>query len=261
MTPWLVLGPSFFLAAALYASVGHGGASAYLAVFALTGFARPQIATVALALNLFVASTAFLQYRKAGFFAPALLLPFVCASVPAAFVGGYLKIGERMFAGLLAFALIFSALRFLVYPEQKAGPPEGPLQPEASRFLTFPAALRWGVGVPVGLLLGLLAGMVGVGGGIFLSPLLLLLGWAGVKQTAATSAAFIVVNSVAGLMGHAARADFPDLRLLLPLTACVFAGGWAGSYTGAFRLRKRTVRILLGLVLLAASLHLFRKAF
>ncbi|MEX2431491.1 MAG: sulfite exporter TauE/SafE family protein [Dehalococcoidia bacterium] len=244
MEPWqfVLLASLLFIVAALYASVGHGGASGYLAVLSLFAFAPREMATTALVLNVLVAGMAFSQFRRAGYFRGRLLLSFLAASVPAAFVGGLVHVPPETYALLLAAVLIVSAVRLAWpgLPGVETSSARGP-------------ALR--VTLPAGAGIGLLSGVVGVGGGIFLSPVLLLLKWATVKETAAVSAAFIVVNSISGLAGRAVSGNW-ELGGLLWFVPIAFAGGVLGSYAGAWRLQSLTVRRLLGLVLLLAGVKL-----
>ncbi|MDP1708311.1 MAG: sulfite exporter TauE/SafE family protein [Gammaproteobacteria bacterium] len=239
---WLV--PLFFLAALAYSSVGHGGATTYLAIFALFGFARADIVPTVLALNLLVSGLAFLNYQRAGHFEPRLLLPFIIASIPAAYVGGATQLTPETFSLLLGFTLLAAALRFLLP------------RPIATLTAITPARL-YGVGVPVGLLLGFMAGLLGIGGGIFLSPLLLVLGWADAKKTAALSAAFIFLNSAAGLLAQTGKV-LPDWSLAGWLGAAVLLGGALGSYSGAFRLSSPVLLRVLALVLLMAGFKLIK---
>lgn len=239
---WLV--PLFFLAALAYSAVGHGGASTYLAIFALFGFARADIVPTVLVLNLLVSGLAFINYQRAGHFELRLLVPFIVASIPAAYLGGATQLSPAAFSLLLGVALLAAALRFLLLP-----------RPAAAAMPTLTTARLYGIGIPVGLLLGFMAGLLGIGGGIFLSPLLLVLGWAGAKRTAAVSAAFIFLNSGAGLLAQTSQA-LPDWTLAGSLAAAVLAGGALGSYSGAFRLSSRILLRLLALVLLLAGLKL-----
>jgi hypothetical protein len=225
-----------FLVAALYSSVGHGGASGYLAALALCGYAPAEMKTSALLLNLLVAGIAFVNYRRAGHFNARLFWPFAVASIPAAFVGGLMKIAPSVYAGLLAFALVAAALR-LILPDFKKSTPSPPNLP---------------ISAAVGAGTGLLSGMVGVGGGIFLSPIVILCGWADAKTTAGISAAFIWVNSAAGLLGQL-RQGMPGALSLWPLALCAAAGGLIGSNVGARRLTPMGLRRLLGAVLLVAA--------
>ncbi|MBI3608714.1 MAG: sulfite exporter TauE/SafE family protein [Nitrospirae bacterium] len=241
---WAILILGVLLVAVLYSSVGHGGASGYLALLVLAGFARPEITPVVLVLNILVASIGFVAYRRAGHFSSALLVPFVVASIPAAFVGGMLAVDDRAYRFILGCALAAAAIRFLLVPSI------------ASPSRPIPTRRTWEIGLPVGAVLGLLAGMVGIGGGIFLSPLLLFMGWADAKQTAAVSAAFIVLNSLTGLSAQFLRGASLDWSLTLPLLAAVAVGGAIGSFLGATRFSLLALQRLLGIVLALAGLKL-----
>lgn len=236
-----------FLVAVAYSSVGHGGASGYLAVLSFFSLAPAAMAPSALCLNLLVAGTSFLAYRRAGHFTPRLLWPFLLTSVPFAFLGGLAQVSPRVYMILLAAALLFAAYRLLaVVPSE-----------QEESFLRVPPLA---VALPVGAAVGFISGLVGVGGGIFLSPLVILLGWADAKRTAAASAAFIWVNSAAGLYGHLSRTPV-DWRSLLLLVGAAFVGGLLGSQLGARRFPGLWLRRILGGVLLFATLKLLRAAF
>ncbi len=240
--------PLFLVAAMLYSSVGHGGASAYLAILVLAGFSRDTIAPTVLALNILVTSLATLNYYRSGHLNLRMLMPFALASIPAAFLGGLARISEETFSAILGITLLVAALRFLIFTK-----------PIGGKSVLTPVLL-FAVGLPVGFGLGFLAGLIGIGGGIFLSPLLLIMGWADAKKTAAVSAGFILLNSSSGLSAHVLRGA-TSWELLLPLGAAVLAGGWIGSYTGAFRLAPVTLQKLLGGVLLVASLKMIKDLF
>lgn len=242
---WLL--PSLFLIAVLYSSVGHGGASGYLALLVLAGYARPDITPVVLLLNIAVASTAWFHYTRAGYFSTRLLFPLVITSIPAAFLGGMILLSDRIYSALLGFTLLIAALRFLFLTRV--------LNPEEKTATLSPKLWL----LPLGALLGLLAGMVGVGGGIFLSPLLLFLGWADAKKTAAISAAFIVLNSISGLSAHLLQGAVIDWSLLSSVATTIFIGGFIGSFLGAWRLSLLSLQQLLGSVLAVASLKLIIK--
>jgi uncharacterized membrane protein YfcA len=232
------------LIALLYSSVGHGGASGYLAVLALAGFAKPEITPVVLWLNIVVASLAFVAYYRAGHFLPRVLAPFIVTSIPATVIGGMMAVSSRTYAVILGVALVLSAGRFLVSPNPKPGAPR------------IGTTRLWILGPMIGAVLGVLAGMVGIGGGVFLSPLLLLLGWADAKQTGAVSSAFIVVNSLGGLVGHLARGAAFDWGIAAPLSAAVIIGGVVGSRIGATWLSLPTLQRVLAVVLAAAGVKL-----
>lgn len=240
---WAVLIIGVLVIAVLYSSVGHGGASGYLAVLVLVGFARPAMTPVVLLLNLVVAGIGFTVYHRAGHFSHRLLVPFAVTSVPAAALGAMIPVDERVYAGVLGSALLLAACRFLLLP-----------RPVVSH--TAADDRVWIVGPPIGFALGLLAGMVGIGGGIFLSPLLLLMGWADAKRTGAVSAGFIVVNSISGLTVHLVRGAALDWSVAVPLLATVAVGGVIGSSLGATRFSLVALQRLLGVVLAMAGLKL-----
>ena len=240
---WLI--PTFFVIALLYASVGHGGASGYLAVLSLLAIRPDQMAATALTLNLLVAWIGLLAFVRAGHFSGRLTWPFVAASVPAAFLGGLTRVSAHAYAVLLAFALIVAAWRLLIELRRE------PSKPERPPSLT--AAL------PVGGAIGWLSGVVGVGGGIFLSPALLLCRWADAKQTAATSACFILVNSAAGLAGRLVHGTFEGGGLW-PLLIAACAGGVIGSRLGANHFSGRALKRVLAVVLLVAAVKLLKVA-
>ena len=226
-----------FLVAMVYASVGHGGASGYLAAMSLLAYAPMQMASSALLLNLLVAGTACLMFWRAGHGSFQLLWPFIVGSVPGALIGGWLSVSARTYGWLLAAALLVAAVRLCLPAIQHAEPL---MRPKPS------------IAVLVGVGIGLLSGMVGVGGGIFLSPLMMLLRWADAKQTAAASAGFIVVNSAAGLTGRF-MAGRLVIGSLVPLVVVAFAGGVVGSRLGANHFSGVRLRRLLAVVLVIAA--------
>lgn len=218
----------------LYSSVGHGGASGYLAAMALFGVSATLMKPAALVMNIVVAGLVFVRLWRAGFFHARLFWPFALGSIPLAYLGGAIQLHEQPYQYLVAAALFVAAWRLLVTGHE---PPTR-------------AAPRLGVALPVGAGLGFVSGLTGVGGGIFLSPLLLLLRWANMRTTAAVSAAFILVNSVAGLAGLlSAGVKLPSG---LPwMTLAALAG--AGSELAVRRLAPVRLRQLLGVVLVIAA--------
>lgn len=242
LVPWWLL-LLCLVAASLYSSVGHGGASAYLGILVLAGYGRPEIASVVLVLNIIVTTAGVINYHRADQFSAGLLFPFVLTSIPAAFLGGQLEVSGHAFSIILGAALFIASLRFLILDRAIR-----------SRLMIRPS-LRYGIGLPIGLGLGFLAGLIGIGGGIFLSPILLTLGWADAKKTAAVSAGFIILNSTSGLIAHMSRGAL-NFQLLWPLAVVVLLGGAMGSWWGAFRLPPLTLQRLMGVVLLAASVKL-----
>ncbi len=227
------------VAAALYASVGHGGASGYLAVMALAGVAPTVMRPVALLLNVLAAGIALLRFHRRQGVACRLLAPFAVASVPLAFVGGWLHVPGHLHKQLVGAVLVLSALRLgaTARASEQTSPHRGP-----------PLAVSLGCGAA----LGLLSGVTGVGGGIFLSPLLLLAGWADARTVAGVSAAFILLNSIAGLAGFVAgHAHLPAVAI--PWMAAVAVGAWLGAGVGSRRLDGAGLRRALAVVLLVAG--------
>lgn len=237
--PWALL-TLFFFVAALYSSVGHGGASGYLALFALSGMAAPSIIPVALVLNITVAAISFFNYWKRGHFRLSLLLPFAVTSIPAAYLGGRVTVGDDVFRLVLGVALLLVAARLLFI----CGTPQ--------RSGSVRRTPHWALSAFLGLVLGSLSGIVGIGGGVFLSPVILFFGWADMKGTAAVSSAFIVLNSMSGLLGHLAGGADIALPVAI-LVAAVVLGGWLGSRLGARRLSTEHLQMALGLVLVVAG--------
>lgn len=230
-----------FVAAFLYSTVGHGGASGYLALMALFGFAPETMRPTAFVLNIFVSLIAFIQYYRSGNFIWQKFLPFAIASVPAAYLGSLLPIGNAMYKHILGIMLLIAAMRFM-----------GVVPATAKERLPQTFVLA----VCIGAAIGVVSGMIGIGGGIVLSPLLLLFGWADLKQTAAISAAFIFVNSVAGLGGLLSRGVAFNNDMLLWVVVA-FAGGMAGAYLGAHRFNSSWLRYILVVVLVIAAVKLF----
>src|SRR5574337_914866 len=203
-----------FAAGLLYSSVGHAGASGYLAAMALFGLAPDVIKPSSLVLNILVASIAAVQFYRAGYFSWNTLLPFAVSSIPFAFIGGTLSLPGSLYKQVVGLILLFAAYRLFQYR-----------CPEVTDAVK-PVPIHWAV--LFGAVIGLLSGAVGVGGGIFLSPLLLFMGWAKTKQTAGVSAAFILVNSTAGIAGHLASVRFLPEAIYLWASAAVL-GGIIGS--------------------------------
>ncbi|MEO9475998.1 MAG: sulfite exporter TauE/SafE family protein [Cyclobacteriaceae bacterium] len=228
-----------FVIAALYASVGHGGASGYLALMGIYGFAPETMKPSALILNLFVAGISFIQFYRSGNFRWQTLLPFIIASIPMAFLGGMLSIDPVWYKRILGVLLIFAVLRLLgIF---------GQVQTHRK--------IRWALALIIGASIGFFSGLIGIGGGIILSPVILLLGWADMKQTAAISAAFIWINSLAGLMGIYSANSLIVTDMWQYVLVAV-AGGIIGAYLGSFRWNLTILKWCLSLVLLMASIKL-----
>ncbi len=223
----------------LYSSVGHAGASGYIAVMTLFGLATPVIRPTALVLNILVATIGSFQFWRAGHFSWKLFWPFALLSVPAAYFGGYLQLPARILKTIIGLVLLFSAARLFF---RRGDPPE-----------TAPPSLTAALGVGTGI--GFLSGLTGTGGGIFLTPLLLFAQWAKTKEASAVSALFILVNSIAGLAGFiSARQTVPQLAFILSAAAII--GGAIGSYLGSRKFPARAISILLATVLVIAGYKL-----
>ena len=227
------------LVAFLYSSVGHAGASGYIATMTLFGVAPTIIRPTALVLNILVASIGAFQFWRAGHFSWKLFWPFALLSIPAAYLGGYLQPSASILRILIGIVLLFSAAR-LVFRRSDPSQTAVPSRPMA---------------VSVGAGLGFLAGLTGTGGGIFLTPLLLFCRWVHIRQAAAVSALFIWVNSIAGLIGYfTAVHSVPTLGIVLGAAAIV--GGFVGSRLGSRHFPTRTISILLAIVLTIAGAKL-----
>lgn len=229
-----------FVAALLYSAVGHAGASGYLAVMAFLGTPPAAMRPTALLLNLLVATIGTVQFARAGFFRWSLFWPFAVVSIPAAYLGGRLSLPGTTYRVIVGVVLVLSAARFVITlraPDR------------VKRRVPVPAALV------IGAALGLLAGLTGVGGGIFLSPVLLLAGWADLRTTAATSVTFILANSAAGLLGQ--HTQLAAIKAVAPAwAAAAIIGGLTGSWLGSRRLPNSGLRAVLAAVLLAAGCKL-----
>jgi uncharacterized membrane protein YfcA len=236
-----ILAALFLAMAVLYASVGQGGGSGYLAAMALMGMATEEIRQTALTLNIVVAAIGLVKFSRAGYFDGRLCLPFILASVPTAFLGGLLSLPTHVFKPAVALILIWAAVLLLWKPSSPGREGGRP-----------PLLVALGAGAAIGLV----SGLIGIGGGIFLAPLLILRGWADPKTTAGLSSAFILVNSMAALLGVVSHT--PQLPRLLPLWILVVAvGGWVGAGLGSKKLSPGALQRMLALVLLVASLKIF----
>jgi uncharacterized protein len=232
----LLLCTGIFVVAVLYSAVGHAGASGYIAVMSLMSLSALVIKPSALVLNILVASIGTWQFVRAGHFSWRLFWPFALLAVPCAFVGGYITLPSHVFKVLVGVVLLYSAARLL-------------LQAKHEPAVTDPP--RWAA-LAVGAVIGLLSGLTGTGGGIFLTPLLLLMGWATPKSAAAVSVVFILLNSTAGLLGN-----FFSTQALppfwLPLMLVAGLGGLIGSHLGSRKLAPQGIKRFLVVVLLIAG--------
>ena len=235
----LLIIAAIFVVAVLYSSVGHGGASGYLAVMAFLSVAPTVTRPTALVLNLFVASIGAFQFYRAGHFSWKLFWPFAVTSIPFAFVGGMITLPTNVYKILLGLVLLFAAFR-LAWSFSKDVDPVPP---------------KIWIALISGAAMGLLSGLVGVGGGIFLTPLLLLMSWSETKTAAGISALFILVNSIAGLLGNYRQVDLLPSDVWFWIAAAV-AGGILGSQLGAHRFNSLMLRRLLAVVLMLAAVKL-----
>ena len=238
MTDIFLLIPLIFLAALLFSSVGHGGASAYLATFALVSMTPASMRPAALCLNVLVASISLYKFYKVGAFNWQLFWPIALTSVPAAFIGGQMTLPNPIYKILVGLCLIYAAYTIFVQANRvedvQVKPVAKPVQ------------------MALGVALGFLAGLTGVGGGIFLSPILLFFRWAKTKVISGVAAAFILVNSISGLLGFLSKS--PNLPAGLAYWAlAAVAGGLIGAEYGSQKLANPTIRKLLALVLLFAG--------
>ena len=235
-----LLASGMLVAAFLYASVGHGGASAYIAAMAIAGVAPAEMRPIALQLNVLVSAIATVKFYRAGHFRWHLFWPFAVVSIPAAYLGGAITLPGTAYKVLVGLVLLYAAWQ--LWWSARAGEELRPVR-------NVPIALSMAIGAG----LGVLSGLTGVGGGIFLSPLLLLLGWAGTKQTSAVAAPFILVNSLSALSaGFVKNATLPPdfAWVLMP---AVLVGGWAGAEYGSRRFANPVIRRVLAAVLAIAG--------
>ena len=236
-----VLAALIFAAAVLYSMVGHAGASGYLAAMALFGLAPTVMKPTALVLNILVASIATAKFAKAGYFSWRTFWPFAIASIPMAFLGGRMKLEDSTYKIIVGAVLLYSSARLLLnskrVTDEEAKPPQ------------------LIVALPTGAALGFLSGLVGVGGGIFLSPLLLLLKWEETRKASGVAAAFILVNSVSALLGHREWVQHVPPAIPWWLLAAG-AGGWIGAELGSRKLEPVLIRRVLAVVVLIAGLKL-----
>lgn len=239
----LILVVAIALVAFLYASVGHAGASGYIAVMSLAALSPAVIKPSALVLNILVASIGSWQFYRAGYFSWRLFWPFALLAIPFAFVGGYADLPTHLFKILVGAVLLLSAVYFFWQPHNDS------VRREPSK----PAAIG------AGGVLGLFAGLTGTGGGIFLTPLLLIMRWSRTKNAAATSSLFILVNSIAGLLGNISGARTLP-ALVLPMALAAVVGGTAGSWLGSNRFPPELIKRLLAFVLAIAGLKLMLTA-
>ncbi|MDO5969089.1 sulfite exporter TauE/SafE family protein [Flavivirga aquimarina] len=225
----------------LYSSVGHGGASGYLALMALFSFAPESMKPTALLLNLFVAGISFYYYYKEGHFNKKLFISFAMASIPLAFIGGMIEVDASIYKKILAVLLIFAILKMLnVFGKES----------------TSIKDVKLWQGLLVGGIIGFFSGLIGIGGGIILTPIILLLHWGNMKEAAAVSALFIWVNSASGLIGQFSIGVTLEKASFL-LVAIALIGGILGGYYGSKKINNQNLQYILAFVLLIACAKLF----
>lgn len=231
----------FFLVALLYSSVGHAGASGYLAVMALLSFPVESIKTTSLVLNILVASIASYRFIKAGYFDKKVFLTFAVASIPIALIGGAITVDPKVFKITAGAFLMLSAVLLVG---------KNYFTKQISEEVKAIPLLQ---GLTIGAVIGFLSGLIGVGGGIFLSPIMILMNWTTVKKASGVAALFILCNSVMGLLGHLSKLQTLDGNMLY-WTVAVIVGGLIGSYLGTIRFSNKPIIAILALVLFSAGL-------
>ena len=246
--PLLVLAGLFFLVAVAYSSVGFGGGSTYNALLILSGMDYRLVPAIALSCNILVVSGGIYHYMRAGFLSIGQLLPFIVLSVPMALLGGSLVVSEQVFIALLGFSLLLAGVQMLVKPQA------------TSKGQHYKTTRYWLVAAPVGGFIGLLAGITGIGGGIFLAPVIYLLHLAPARTVAGITSGFILVNSIAGLAGHMMKVgDYSPLQgwtQAWPLFIAVIIGGQIGSHLGAYKLPDTWVKRLTAVLMLYVAARL-----
>jgi uncharacterized membrane protein YfcA len=229
-----------FVLGFFYASVGHGGASGYIAVFSLTSIAAGVYKPLVLLLNIIVSGSAFLQFKKAGYLKWGLILPFLITSIPFAYIGAKFYVNGEIYNILLGLALLFPIARLLLI---------NPSEKKERKEISILAGLL------IGAILGFAAGLLNIGGGIFLSPVLILMGWANAKESAAAAAFFIFCNSIAGLLSIKEQSFFIQDYSYLWFFAAI-SGGMIGAYFGSNLYQNKTIRYVLASVMSLACIKL-----
>ena len=235
----------FFIVAFIYSSVGLGGGSSYTALMAIFGINSLAIPMISLSLNIFVTSIGSFNFIRNKHAKIKLIIPFLISSIPMAYFGGSLDIEKELFYWVLLISLIFVAARIYVWQN-------------VSMKLELNKNEKIIVSLIAGSMLGLIAGIVGIGGGIYLVPLIIILGLGTEKEAAACGAIFIWLNSAAGLISRL-QYNSIDLTNYTPLIIAVIAGGTLGSYMGSFKLSPKVMDKILGVVIIVAIIFLTNK--
>lgn len=251
----LLLAALFFITATLYAAVGLGGGSTYNALLVLHGTDYRILPSIALACNIVVVSGGVIRFWRAGLLPAGRLLPFLLASIPAAWIGGRLPVSEIVFVGLLGAALMLSGLYLAFQPSPRFD----------EEVRAHSSSLPTGLGVGMGAGIGLLSGLVGIGGGIFLAPVLYVLRWGGPREIAGACSFFILLNSLSGLTGQVMKLQDANVLALAapywPVLPCVFVGGQIGSWLASERMPAKLIKRMTAiLILYVATRLLFRWA-
>jgi uncharacterized protein len=246
----LVLVPLFFAISFVYSSVGFGGASSYTAILILAGITIFSVPPISLILNIIVSFMAFLSYIKAQYFSPKLSLPFL-SSIPFAFYTGQMILPQKTLTIIFIITLFAASAALLTSKRATKNQQESEMKESTNLNYTKMAI----IGIPLGALLGSVAGLIGIGGGIWLSPLLILTGLANPKQSAATASLFILTNSISGFAAQSISKPL-DLYFLFPLACVVLAGGIIGSRLGAFRFDHDKIRMIIGAIVAVAAINL-----
>lgn len=241
----VIIAALIFAVALLYSTVGHAGASGYLAAMALFGISTVVMKPTALILNIIVAIVGTIRFYRAGFFSWKVFWPFAAASIPASFIGGYLTLPVPVYKSIVGVVLVYSAVRLFF----------GAARADNKKVKPVPVSFA----LLIGAAIGLLSGLTGVGGGIFLSPVLLLMNWAKTKETSGVAVTFILVNSVAGLLGHASSISLIPPSIIYWAPAAL-VGGWIGTELGTKVLPVAEVRRWLSVVLVLAGAKLLAEA-
>lgn len=246
--PLLILTGLFLLVAAAYSSVGFGGGSTYNALLILSGTDFRLIPAIALTCNILVVIGGVYHYSRAGSLSVSKLLPFIALSTPMAWLGGRLLVSEQVFTGLLGLSLLVAAAQMLLKPDKSI------------TAINYTTIRYWMVAAPIGGLIGLLAGITGIGGGIFLAPIIYFFHLAPARTVAGITSGFILVNSIAGLAGQLMKADgFSPVQGWMqawPLFIAVVIGGQVGSHLGAYHLPESWIKRLTALLMLYVAIRL-----